>query len=92
MVASAAGAGAGATSPPNRLFTQLRKPRPAGAAGVTGAALTGATTGAGAGTGFGGAIGAGCSGRMPLITGSALALAFSRRVMPTSSSGSSIIV
>ena len=38
------------------------------------------------------AIGAGWSGSTPLITGSCLALAFSRRVMPTSSSGSSIMV
>ena len=36
--------------------------------------------------------GAGSSGSTPLMTGSCLALAFSRRVIPTSSSGSSIIV
>ena len=54
--------------------------------------FSGATTGAGAGAGLGTGTGAGVSGRMPLITGSCWALAFSRRVMPTSSSASSTIV
>ena len=72
-------------------MTQPKKPPP-----VTGAEAGAAATGAGAGTtigaGFGAVTGAGVSGRMPLMTGSCLALVFSRRVMPTSSSGSSIIV
>jgi hypothetical protein len=90
LVAGVLTTGAGSPAP-NSFFTQAKKPPPvAGAAAATAAAATGAgaaTTGSGLGT----AIGAGVSGRMPLITGSCLALVFSRRVMPTSSSGSSII-
>ena len=88
---------------PNKDFTQEKKPPPAGTTGVTGAAgrtagkrlaATGigcaAATGAGCGRSTG--VGAGVSGRMPLMTGSCLALVFSRRVMPTSSSCSSTMV
>ena len=65
----------------------------AGAGTGAGAGMGAAATGAGAG--LGGEMGAGVSGRMPLITGSCLAffsLASRRRVMPTSSSGSSTMV
>ena len=58
------------------------------------AAGAGAAGNLATGSGLGAAIGAGCSGRMPLMTGSCLFF-FSmspRRVMPTSSVGSSIIV
>ena len=62
----------------------------AGAAvGSTAATATGA---AATGSGLGGATGAGWSGSTPLITGSCLGLAFSRRLIETSSSGASIMV
>lgn len=74
----------------------------AAVAGAAGAAATGAAACIGAGAAAAGAGagawrgGAGWSGSTPLMTGSCLALPLSlasrRRVMPTSSSGSSIIV
>jgi hypothetical protein len=67
--------------PPNSLRTQEKKPDPAGAGRRCApgpvrchGGRAGAATGAGAGAG-----GAGWSGSTPLITGSCLALAFSRR-------------
>jgi hypothetical protein len=74
---------------------QPKKPVPGAGESAIGAgtgAATGAATGAGAGAGTTRAGGAGVSGSTPLMSGSCLGLAFSRRVMPTSSSGSSIIV
>ena len=102
MAGAATGAGA---SPPNSFLTQPKKPLPAvgaggvatqlGATGAAAGAVTAAATGAattGAGSGLGAATGAGWSGSTPLITGSCLALVFSRRLIETSSSGSSIMV
>jgi hypothetical protein len=60
----------------------------------TGAAAAGAATGAALATGATG-VGGGISGNTPLMTGSCLFLILSaslRRVMPTSSCASSIIV
>ena len=79
----------GSGTAPNRLLIQPKKPPPAFGKAI--GATVGALTGAAAGAAFGATTGAGVSGRMPLMTGSCLALVFSRRVMPTSSSGSSII-